>query len=417
MRARLRNLLDQRATAWSQVQDIQARREADGYAPTVEDGETYTRALDEVERLGREIEEEERADRLDAAMNRPTGDLRATTPVRDGETGDDGQEAYARAFDAIMRRGAIAVDQETLAIAQRGFVTDPELRAQAAGTPSAGGYTVPTDFWARLVETLKAYGGLLGVSQVLTTDAGNEVLWPTSNGTAIKGAIVSENTQHGEQDETFGQASVKAHLYSSKIIRISYQLLQDTGIDLNSWLPRRCGERIGRAVADHLATGVGTTQPQGIITGLTLEQTTGTASKVGYDDLVDLEHKVDPAYRGRGQYVLSDTALRELRKIKDTTGRPLWVPAIAGGIPSTINGHRYTVDNSLPAFADDASPIVFGDIEAAYLVRMVNGAQVLRLTERYADYLQVGFLGFQRLDAVVQDAAAAAKLTIKAAAG
>ncbi|MCR6703147.1 MAG: phage major capsid protein [Cellulomonas sp.] len=416
MRAALRTLLDQRANAWSQVQDIQARREAAGYQPTDEDGETYTRALDEVERLGAQIEEEERADRLDAVMNRPSGDVRSTTPVADGGNPADAQEQYARAFDSFARRGMIDISPEERALMQRGLVADEEIRAQATTSGAAGGYTVPTEFWNRLVETLKAYGGLLGVSQVLNTSTGAEILWPTSDGTAVKGAIVGENTQHTEQDETFGQASIKAHLYSSKIIRVSYQLLQDSGLDLNTWLPRRCGERIGRAVADHLAVGTGTGQPKGLITGLTLSHETATASKVGYDDLVELEHKVDPAYRGRGRYVLADTALRELRKLKDTTGRPLWVPTVAGGVPSTINGREYTIDNSFPTFADEAAPIVFGDIEAAYLVRVVNGAQVLRLTERYADYLQVGFLGFQRLDATVQDTAAAAKLTVKKAA-
>ena len=414
MRARMRTLLDQRANAWSQVQDIQARREAAGYEPTAEDGETYTRALDEVERLGREIEEEERAERLDAVMNRPAGDMRSTTPVPGGTAVDQGEQ-YSRAFDAFLRRGMLDISAEERQIVQRGLVTDSEIRAQATTSGAAGGYLVPTEFWDRLIETLKAFGGVLGLALTLTTDSGAEILWPTT-GVAVKGAIVAENTQHGEQDETFDQASVKAHLYSSKITRVSFQLLQDSAINLNTWLPRRLGERIGRAVAEHLATGTGSGQPQGLITGLTLSHETGTASKVGYDDLVELEHKVDPAYRGRARYVLADSALRELRKLKDTTGRPLWVPTVAEGVPSTINGRAYTIDNSFPTFADEAAPIVFGDIEAAYLVRQVRGAQVLRLTERYADYLQVGFLGFQRLDAVVQDTAAAAKLTVKKAA-
>jgi HK97 family phage major capsid protein len=414
MRARLRTLLDQRANAWSQVQDIQARREQAGYESTQEDGETYTRALDDVERLGREIEEEERAERLEAVMRTPAEDLRSTTPAPTAGGEQPSEERYAEAFDGFVRRGLLDIDTESRTLLQRRFVADADIRAQATTTGAAGGYTVPTEFWNRLVETLKAYGGILGLADVQTTDTGAEILWPTNDGTAIEGVIVGENTQHTEQDEVFGQKSVKAHLYSSKIIRVSYQLLQDSALDVNAFLSRRCGERIGRAQARHLATGTGTGQPQGLVTGLTLEHESAAAGKVGYDDLVDLEHTVDPAYRGRAQYVLHDGALRELRKLKDTQGRPLWVPQVAGGVPSTINGRAYTIDNSMPGFAADASPIVFGDIATAYLARIVRGAQVLRLTERYADFLQVGFLGFQRLDAVVQDAAAAAKLTVKA---
>ena len=40
--------------------------------------------------------------------------------------------------------------------------------------------------------------------------------------------------------------------------------------------------------------------------------------------------------------------------------------------------------------------------------RQVNGATMLRLTERYADYLQVGYLGYIRMDARSNDLRAAA---------
>lgn len=415
MNVRLRNLLEERARAWSQVQDIQARREQAGYQPTEEDGETYSRALDDVERLSKEIEAEERAERLARVMDAPAGDVRSTTP-RSAEDGEqDEAERYRAAFARYLRAGITDLDPEERSILQSGFVA-AEGRAQGTGT-TAGGYTVPQGFLQRMVETLKAFGGIAGVAEVISTDTGAELVWPTNNDTANKGAILAENTQAGEQDLTFGQAKLGAYMFTSKIVRASIQLLQDSAFDLEAWLPVKLGERIGRAGADYFATGTGTSQPQGLVTGLTLDVETGTAAKVGYDDLVDLEHKIDPAYRnaGRCRYVLHDSALREIRKIKDSQNRPLWVPAMAGGIPSTINGQPYTVDNSLAEFAAGAKSVVFGDIQAAYVVRVVSGAQTLRLTERYADYLQVGFLGFQRLDGLVQDAAAAATLTIKSA--
>src|SRR5690606_32334921 len=114
------------------------------------------------------------------------------------------------------------------------------------------------------------------------------------------------------------------------------------------------------------------------------------------------------------RYVAHDSFVAAARKLKDNDGRPLWVPSMTGGAPSTINGHPYTVDNNLAPLGAGSTPAVFGDIKEAYLVRVVNGAQTLRLTERYADFLQVGFLGFQRLDGKVQNASAARKLEIAA---
>jgi len=416
MRARLRKLYDERAAAWSKVQDIQDRRSRDGYEPSEEDGETYTRALDDVEKLGKQIEDEERADRLGATFDRAEPGSRSTNPRPAEEEERDVSDEYREAFGSYLRRGDAGMTPEGRSLLEQGFVA-LEDRAQAAGVDAAGGYTVPREFLVRMIEALKAFGGLLGVAEVLNTTSGAPLQWPTNDDTGNVGAILSENTQVTEQDFVFGSANLTAHMYTSKMVRVSRQLLQDTAFNLEEWLPRKLGERIGRAAAGHFGTGTGTGQPQGIVTGLTKVTPTATALKIGYDDLVDLEHSVDPAYRQSPtvRYVLHDFALREMRKIKDTTNRPLWVPAIAGGPPSTINGYAYTIDNSLPEPGADAKPIVFGDIRAAYVVRVVNGAQTLRLAERYADYLQIGFLGFQRIDAKVQDTSAAAALEITGA--
>lgn len=414
MTARLRKLLDQRAAAWSKVQDIQARRAKDGYEPTDEDGETYTRALDDVESLSREIEEEERAERMKGVMDGvdPSED-RSTNPT--GDVTPDGEAQYRTAFDEYLRRGIARLNPEQQQLLEAGHVVDE--RAQAAGVDAAGGYTVPEGFRNTMVEAMKAFGGLLGVAEVITTSTGNSLPWPTNDDTSNEGELLDENTAAAEGDLVFGQAKLGAYTFSSKLVRISLQLLQDSAFNLNAWLPTKLGERIGRASAGYFAIGTGTDQPKGITTGLTRTVTSATVGKIGYDDLVDLEHTVDPAYRnsGRCRYVLNDSAIREIRKLKDSQNRPLWVPAMAGGIPSTINGQPYTVDNKIPAVGLGAKPIVFGDIKAALVIRQVLGVQTLRLAERYAEFLQVGFLGFARLDSTVQDDNAAATLTIKAA--
>lgn len=412
MNARLRKLLESRAAAWSKVQDIQARRAKDGYEDTAEDGEAYTRSLDDVEALSKDIEEEERAVRIATALDAIAPDQRSTNPELGAGAGPDVSAQYRKTFDEYMRRGAGRLGPDEQRLLQDGW---EEFRAQ--GTPdAAGGYTVPAEFLNRLNEVRKAYGGIAGLAETIVTASGATLPWPTNDDTGNVGAILDENTAVTEQDMVFGQGSVGAWMYTSKLVRVSLQLLGDTGFDLERWLAGKLGERIGRAAAAHFAVGVGTTQPQGLAVGLTLGVTSAATGVIAYDDLVDLEHAIDPAYRGgtNTRYVIHDTVLRSLRKIKDTTGRPIWVPAIAGGVPSSINGQPYTVDNGLAIQANGSKSVVFGDIRAAYLVREVRGAQTLRLAERYAEFLQVGFLGFQRLDGKVQDTAAAAVLTTKA---
>ena len=405
MSARLKTLLDKRANAWSQAQDIRTRAEADGYNLTTEEDETWQRALDDVEKLSKQIEVEERHARLNAIA--PAAESVAPTQ-RDDVDPEAGE--YRQAFNAMLRRGVGRLSADQQSVLERGF-GEIDTRALSSVTDAAGGYTVPDEFSNRLVETMKAYGGLLGIVDVLTTASGTDLLWPTNDDTANEGAILDENTQISEQDVAFGQGKLKAYTYTSKLIRVPLQLLQDSAIDIEAFLARRIGERIGRAVAGHIATGAGTTQPVGVANasvgfGVGVTGATGNTTTVTYDSLVDLEHSVDPAYRGSAQYAMNDLTLAAIRKLRDTQDRPLWVPSVAGGVPSTINGRPYTIDNKLPAPAANAKSILFGDFKTGYIARRVSGAQVLRLGERYADYLQVGFFGFARWDGVIQDAAA-----------
>lgn len=405
MSARLKTLLDKRANAWSQAQDIRTRAEADGYNLTTEEDETWQRALDDVEKLSKQIEVEERHARLNAIA--PAAESVAPTQ-RDDVDPEAGE--YRQAFNAMLRRGVGRLSADQQSVLERGF-GEIDTRALSSVTDAAGGYTVPDEFSNRLVETMKAYGGLLGIVDVLTTASGTDLLWPTNDDTANEGAILDENTQISEQDVAFGQGKLKAYTYTSKLIRVPLQLLQDSAIDIEAFLARRIGERIGRAVAGHIATGAGTTQPVGVADatvgfGVGVTGATGNTTTVTYDSLVDLEHSVDPAYRGSAQYAMNDLTLAAIRKLKDSQNRPLWVPSVAGGVPSTINGRPYTIDNKLPAPAADAKSILFGDFKTGYIARRVSGAQVLRLSERYADFLQVGFFGFARWDGVIQDAAA-----------
>jgi len=415
MSARLKKLLEERATAWTTVQDIRSRVEREGRDLSTDEDATYERGLADVERLSKEIDREERAERLGRDVDAIDDEQRSTNPVPgagDLNRDDEVSERYQRSFNAYLRRGLEGVSPEDREFFQDGFVA-PEDRAQSAGVDAAGGYTVPKEFLDRMVETLKDFGGVMAVADVMNTTTGRDLSWPTNDDTSNKGAILAENTQVTEQDFAFGTVSLKSYMYTSKMVRLSFQLLQDSAFNLNTWLPRKLGERIARAAAEHFATGTGTGQPQGIMTGLAPGKTV-TAAKITYADLIDLEHSVDPAYRNRANagYLLSDAALADVRKLVDDQKRPLWVPAMAGGIPSTINGRPYTVDNGIDGLADTKAPVAFGDFKEAYVVRVVNGAQTLRLTERYADFLQVGFLGFQRLDGKVQNASAAKKLLI-----
>jgi len=404
----LKDLLDQRAAAWDAAQKFQNRAVSEAEL-SAEDRAAWDEALADVERLSADIEREERHQRL-ATVD--YSQVIQATQEADAERhgGEDRAAAYADAWRTWMREGATELTSEERAALRTGWVDGKELRAQGVATGAAGGYIVPPAFRAKLVEAQKFFSSMRDVAEVITTETGATLPWPTNDDTANVGAILGENTQVTEQDLTLGQADVGAYTYTSKLVRVSLQLLNDAAFDVESWLAGKLGQRIGRAQNIHFTTGTGTNQPEGVQTNAVVGKTgaTGQTTSVTYDDLIDLIHSVDPAYRnsGRARFMLNDATLAAARKLKDGQNRPLWEPSVQVGVPDGLLGYGYTINQDMPTMSANAKSILFGDFYAGYLIRDVQDVQLLRLSERYADYLQVGFLAFARTDGTPQDTAA-----------
>jgi HK97 family phage major capsid protein len=404
----LQTLLDQRATAWNKATEFQNRAASDAEL-SAEDRSAWDAALADVERLSTDIEREERHARLSSVDYSQVIDA---TKDADEERhgGPDKAEAYATAWRSWVREGTTELSSEERTALRSGWVDGKELRAQGVATGAAGGYMVPAPFRAKLIEAQKFYSSMRDVAEVITTETGATLPWPTNDDTANVGAILAENSQVTEQDVTLGTNDIGAYMYTSKLVRVSLQLLNDNAFDLESWLAGVLGRRIGRAQNQHFTTGTGTAQPEGVQTNSVIGKTgtTGQTTSVTYDDLIDLIHSVDPAYRnsGRAQFMLNDTTLAAARKLKDSQNRPLWEPSIQVGVPDGLLGYGYSINQDMPVMAANAKSILFGDFYAGYLIRDVQDVQLLRLAERYADYLQVGFLAFARTDGTPQDTAA-----------
>jgi HK97 family phage major capsid protein len=289
-------------------------------------------------------------------------------------------------------------------------ITAWENRAQNVGTGSEGGYTVPDEFMRSLEVSMLAFGGVRQVATVLRTDSGAALPIPTSNDTANKGAILGESAAASEQAVSFSQLVLDSYKYSSKYVLVSVELLQDSAVNVPQLIGKMLGERLGRITNDHYTTGTGSSQPNGIVTaagaGVTATSLTATTT---YSFMMDLVHSVDPAYRSNGKFMLSDAALKMVRKILipqysgDTAGAPLWQPDFRVGAPDQILGFPYVINQSMTAPATTVKSIIFGDL-SKYLIRDVRDFELKRLDERFAEYHQVAFLAFLRTDGDLLDA-------------
>ena len=266
-----------------------------------------------------------------------------------------------------------------------------------------GGFTVPDGFYRNLISAEKAYGGMLEVAHIVNSDSGNPLPIPTDDDTGNVGAILHENTQVAEVPIVFGTVALGAFTYTSGLVRLSQELVQDTAVDLSGFLTRVFGEHLARVINTHCTTGDGVSKPSGVVTEATLGVNAASPTEFTADELIDLEHSVDRAYRRNARWMMSYDALRVVKKLKDGAGRYLWLDSPADGEPDTILGHPYTINQDVPAIAPSAKSILFGDF-SKYFIRRITGARVLRLVERYADYNQIAFVAFQRWDGALIDA-------------
>jgi len=371
------------------------------------------------ERIARQETTEER-DREMAAKLEPAAGAEGATSADEARAKLDD---YQAAFNTYLRFGVGEMKPEQRSVLQGGMQTlsPEEQRDLGVATGGVGGYLVPQAFYDRLIRAQKWVGGVRLAAYIFQTDSGAVMPVPQDNDTTNVGELLAENTVATIQDTTLGSKNLSAYMYSSKIVKVGLALIQDSAFDIDAWLAKKLGIRLARIQNQHFTTGTGTGQPQGVVTGATLGKTglVGQTLSLIYDDIVDLEHSVDPAYRSGGPlktdfaddagqtpntlWMFNDSTLKALKKIKDSQNRPLWQPGFAMREPDTIFGYGYVINQDMATMAANAKSVLFGDF-SNYFIREVTGVTILRLTERYADFLQVGFLAFQRADGALIDA-------------
>jgi HK97 family phage major capsid protein len=399
----LKDRIDERMTAIAAMTEIMQRT---NNQPTGEDQSAYVKAEAAYDRADAVIEQAEKFLKLAAANNR----VDRTGVVNRDEAALTAEEDanYERVFNQWMRGGASSLEGDDRALMRSKF----EQPKNAAGTTAAaGGYTIPPEFRDQIIQQMKFFGPMLQESEILTTASGANIPWPTNDDTGNVGAILAENTAISEQDVTLGTNSLDAYMYTSKLVRVSYQLMQDNP-NFDTWLAKRLGERIGRILNQHFTTGTGTAQPDGIVTSATVAATgTGSLATTGgiqYTNLVDLVESLDPAYGGLTdlKFMGHQSARKAIRKLTDTQSRPLWEPSLQVGVPSNLMGYPFVLNNDMATVAQSSKSIGFGSIREAYVCRIVQDLKLARLDERYADFLQVGFFAFERADGTLQNASA-----------
>jgi HK97 family phage major capsid protein len=285
-----------------------------------------------------------------------------------------------------------------------------ERRALSAHQGSSGAFLIGSTLVQALEVNMLAFGGVEQAAEVIVTQTGEEMSWPTADDTSNEGEMIGENPSSANTaDPTFAAVRWNAYEFGSKAVKVPVRLLEDAPTTFAQTLGEMLGTRLGRAKNRKFTTGTGVSQPKGIVTAATLGKTTASATALTADEVIEFQHSVDPAYRdqpGAG-FMAHDSILLQIRLLKAGDGHYIWQSGLVQAMPDMLLNKPVTVNQHMDsALAASNKIMLFGQL-TKYKVRRVRDIVILRLKERGAELRQEWFLAFQRADGNLLDAGTA----------
>ena len=392
-------LKEKRAKAWEAAKAFLDSKQGSNGLMSAEDAATYDRMEAEVVDLGKEIDRLERQAVIDAELAKAT-----STPITNkpnaqvaGETKTGrATDEYKRAFWNNMRNRNSYEIQNALSI----------------GTDSEGGYLVPDEYEKKLVGALEDEVFFRSLATVIKTSSGDrKIPIVTSKGEA---AWIDEGGQFPESDDSFGQTSIGAHKLAT-MIKVSDELLNDSVFNIEQYISKEFGRRIGTKEEEAFFIGDGTGKPIGIFNKTGGAETGVTAASTGitFDDVMDLYYSLRAPYRNKATWILNDSTVKAIRKLKDGNGNYIWQPSVREGEPDRILNRPYRTSIYVPELAAGNRVMAFGDY-SYYWIADRQGRSFKRLNELFATTGQVGFLTSERVDGKLILSEAVKTLDIKA---
>ena len=377
-------LREKRAKAWEAAKAFLDSHRNDKGVLSAEDDDAYTRMEQEITDLGREISRMERREALDAQLNLPVNQPLTGKPLNGRETAKTGRatDEYRQNFWDMMRSKT---------------PMPQVVNALQIGTDSEGGYLVPDEYERTLVEALEEENVFRQLAKVIRTSSGDrKIPVVATKGTA---SWIDEEGAYLESDDSFGQVSIGAYKVGT-MIKVSEELLNDSVFDLEAYISREFARRIGAKEEEAFFTGDGSGKPLGVLAatgGAETGVTAASATAITADELIDLFYSLKAPYRRNAVWVLNDSTIKAIRKLKDNQGQYLWQPSLTAGAPDLLLGKPVRTSAYMPAIAADAKTVAFGDF-SYYWIADRQGRSFKRLNELYAATGQVGFLASQRVD-------------------
>lgn len=372
-----------RGELWDRAKNfLDEHQDANGMLDA-ESAKEYDRMEQEIVKMGETIDRMERAEQLERELENPNGEMLKNAPEKtgNGKKSRTATDEYRKAFWDSMRGKNNARVRDAL----------------EEGTLSEGGYLVPETFETKLIDALNEQNKLRAYCTTVYTEYGtHKIPVVASKGSA---AWLDEEEAFTESDDSFTQVTLSPHKVGT-LMKVSEELLQDSVFDLENYIAKEYGRRIGAAQEDAFINGNGSGKPTGMLNGTGgagTAVTTAAADKITSDEVLDLIYGLKSVYRKNGVLLMNDSTVKVLRQMKDGQGQYIWQPGLRIGEVDRLLNHPVITSPYMPEIGSGNKVIVFGDL-SYYWVCEHKGRTFQRLNELYAANGQIGFRGMERVD-------------------
>ena len=294
-----------------------------------------------------------------------------------GSATEPTKKAHAQAFEKWFRKG-IEGDLKDLQIqASLSTLSDPD-----------GGFLVPEEMEAtidRIATTVSAMRRICTVRSIGTSEYKKLV----SQGVSDSGWVAEKGSRAETDTPTLRQIIINTkELYANPAI--TQEMLDDSRLDVAAWLGDEVSMDFNEQEGDAFIGGNGVEKPKGIAAYTMVANASYAWGKVGYiasghatqlnnaDKLIDLQHALKSVYRNGAVWLMADSTVNQIRKLKDGEGNYLWRPGLAENASDTLLGKPVEVDDNVDAIGANKYAVFFGNFKRGYLIVDRYGIRVLR---------------------------------------
>ena len=381
----IQELYAKRATAWEAAKQFLDTHRMENGTLSAEDGATYDRMEAEINDLTNEINRMNRLKELEAAMSQPVNQPLTGKPMN-GRM--EGEQATGRASKQYVKDMLTAMRSNFRQISN----------VLEEGNDANGGYLVPDEWDRRLIDVLTEENIFRGLATRITTSGEHKI---NIAGTKPAASWIEEGGALVFSDATFAQKTLDAHKLHVAI-KVTEELLYDNAFNLESYIINQFGKAIGNAEEDAFLNGDGTGKPAGIFDtvkgGTFAVELANTGIKT--DDVLTLIYALKRPYRKKASFIMNDSTLAALRKLKDNNGAYIWQPSYQAGEPDRLCGYAVHTSAYCPELEAGKAAIAFGDY-SYYNIGDRGTRSLQQLRELFAGNGMIGYVMKERVDGLL----------------